>query len=62
MKKIFTFLSVGVTSLVLSAVAVGQMKKARVAYGAPPKGGRRDAFRKGGEKCAGSKRGRKCHV
>lgn len=37
MKKIFTFLSVGVTALALSAVAVGQMKKARVAYGAPPK-------------------------
>lgn len=34
MKKIFTFLSVGVTALALSAVAVGQMKKARVAYGA----------------------------
>ena len=37
MKKFFTFLSVGVTALALSAVAVGQMKKARVAYGAPPK-------------------------
>ncbi len=37
MKKFFTFLSVGVTALVLSAVAVGQMKKARTAYGAPPK-------------------------
>lgn len=37
MKKFFTFLSVGVTALALSAVAVGQMKKARVAYGAPLK-------------------------
>ena len=37
MKKFLLFMSVGVTSLVLSAVAVGQMKKARVAYGAPPK-------------------------
>ncbi len=37
MKKLFTFLSVGVTALALSAVAVGQMKKARTPYGAPPK-------------------------
>ena len=37
MKKFFTFLSVGVFALVLSAVAVGQMKKARTPYGAPPK-------------------------
>ena len=37
MKKFFTFLSVGVTALVLSAVAVGQMKKARSFYGTPPK-------------------------
>lgn len=37
MKKIFTFLSVGVTALALSAVAVGQMKKARSFYGTPPK-------------------------
>lgn len=36
-KKFFTFLSVGVFALVLSAVAVGQMKKARTPYGAPPK-------------------------
>lgn len=37
MKKLFTFLSVGVTALALSAVAVGQMKKARTPYGAPLK-------------------------
>lgn len=37
MKKIFTFLSVGVTALALSAVAVGQMKKAMAPYGQPPK-------------------------
>lgn len=37
MKKFFTFLTVGVFALVLSAVAVGQMKKARTPYGAPPK-------------------------
>ena len=37
MKKLFTFLSVGVTALALSAVAVGQMKKARTPYGAPRK-------------------------
>lgn len=37
MKKFFTFLSVGVTALVLSAVAVGQMKKAHSFYGTPPK-------------------------
>ena len=37
MKKFLLFMSVGVTSLVLSAVAVGQMKKARSFYGTPPK-------------------------
>lgn len=37
MKKILLFMSVGVTSLVLSAVAVGQMKKAMAPYGQPPK-------------------------
>lgn len=37
MKKFFTFLTVGVFALVLSAVAVGQMKKARTPYGAPLK-------------------------
>ena len=36
-KKFFTFLSVGVFALVLSAVAVGQMKKAMAPYGQPPK-------------------------
>lgn len=37
MKKFLLFMSVGVTSLVLSAVAVGQMKKAMAPYGQPPK-------------------------